>query len=86
MYYVLVIRKLQHNALSVPWYALNLRSFYLLELENLEGDDEADSCMPSRTAGHPEWIVPSLEWLLLLAFSRQKLNCLTCNNARKHHE
>ena len=52
--------------------------FYLSEQGSLEEDDEASSCTPSQIADHQEWIIPSLVPLLPLAFSRQKLNCLTC--------
>ena len=61
-------------------------SYHLSKLGNLEVGDVADSCMPSRTADHQEWTVPSLALLLLRAFFRRKSNCLICNKAIKCHE
>ena len=58
-------------------------SYHLSKLGNLEVGDVADSCMPSRTADHQEWTVPSLALLLLWAFFRRKSNCLVCNKATK---
>lgn len=51
---------LENCVFFVFWYVLNVWSFYFLELENLEEDDEVDSCMLSLIEGYLELIVFSL--------------------------